>query len=55
MGGLCVGPFAKSRRDAEWIEKGMYVTNLERREMPNAVATKFDIVVREGVTGLQMR
>ena len=41
--------------DAEWIEKGMHVTNLGRREMPDAAAAKFDLVVRQGVAGLQMR
>jgi len=41
--------------DAEWVEKGMHVTNLGRREMPDAVAAKFDVVVRQGVAGLQMR
>jgi ornithine cyclodeaminase/alanine dehydrogenase-like protein (mu-crystallin family) len=41
--------------DAEWIEKGMHVTNLGRREMPDAAAGKFDVVVRQGVAGLQMR
>src|SRR6476660_4383400 len=41
--------------DAEWIEKGMHVTNLGRREMPDASAAKFDLVVRQGTAGLQMR
>jgi ornithine cyclodeaminase/alanine dehydrogenase-like protein (mu-crystallin family) len=41
--------------DAEWVEKGMHVTNLGRREMPDAVAAKFDVVVRQGAAGLQMR
>ena len=41
--------------DADWIEKGMHVTNLGRREMPDAAAAKFDVVVRQGVAGLQMR
>jgi alanine dehydrogenase len=40
--------------DAEWIEKGMHVTNLGRREMPDASADKFDLVVRQGTAGLQM-
>src|SRR5262249_56627490 len=34
--------------DADWIEKGMHVTNLGRREMPDASADKFDLVVRQG-------
>jgi len=41
--------------DAEWVEKGMHVTNLGRREMPDALAGKFDLVVRQGTAGLQMR
>ena len=41
--------------DAEWIEKGMHVTNLGRREMPDAASEKFDVVVRQGTAGLQMR
>jgi alanine dehydrogenase len=41
--------------DADWVEKGMHVTNLGRREMPEAVMTKFDVVVRQGAAGLQMR
>ena len=41
--------------DAEWIEKGMHVTNLGRREMPDAANDKFDVVVRQGTAGLQMR
>ena len=41
--------------DAEWIEKGMHVTNLGRREIPDAVTDKFDVVVRQGTAGLQMK
>jgi alanine dehydrogenase len=41
--------------DADWVEKGMHVTNLGRREMPDKVAEKFDVVVRQGAAGLQMR
>ncbi len=41
--------------DAEWIEKGMHVTNLGRREIPDAAMNKFDVVVRQGTAGLQMR
>ena len=41
--------------DADWIEKGMHVTNLGRREMPDAVMTRFDVVVRQGTAGLQMK
>jgi len=41
--------------DADWIEPGMHVTNLGRREMPDAVADKFDVVIRQGTAGLQMK
>ena len=39
--------------DKEWVEKGMHVTNLGRREMPEDI--NFDLVVRQGTAGLQMR
>jgi alanine dehydrogenase len=41
--------------DADWIEKGMHVTNLGRREVPDAAIDRFDVVVRQGTAGLQMR
>src|SRR5262249_8574261 len=41
--------------DADWIEPGMHVTNLGRREMPDASAAKFALGVRQGTAGLQMR
>ena len=41
--------------DAEWIEPGMHVTNLGRREMPDDSADKFDVVIRQGTAGLQMK
>jgi alanine dehydrogenase len=41
--------------DADWIEPGMHVTNLGRREMPDAVVDKFDVVIRQGTAGLQMK
>jgi len=41
--------------DADWIEKGMHVTNLGRREMPDKAMEKFDLVIRQGTAGLQMR
>jgi ornithine cyclodeaminase/alanine dehydrogenase-like protein (mu-crystallin family) len=41
--------------DAEWIEPGMHVTNLGRREMPDESANKFDVVIRQGTAGLQMK
>jgi alanine dehydrogenase len=41
--------------DAEWIEKGMHITNLGRRETPDAMADHLDLVVRQGTAGVQMR
>lgn len=41
--------------DADWIEKGMHVTNLGRREIPDAAMDRFDVIVRQGTAGLQMR
>ncbi len=41
--------------DPDWIEPGMHVTNLGRREMADAAMDKFDVVVRQGTAGLQMR
>ena len=41
--------------DADWIEPGMHVTNLGRREMPDAAANRFDVVIRQGTAGLQMK
>lgn len=41
--------------DADWIEPGMHVTNLGRREMPEAAIEKFDVVIRQGTAGLQMK
>jgi alanine dehydrogenase len=41
--------------DADWIEKGMHVTNLGRREMPDEAIARFDVVLRQGTAGLQMR
>jgi alanine dehydrogenase len=41
--------------DADWVDKGMHVTNLGRRETPDAVMDRFDLVVRQGTAGLQMK
>lgn len=41
--------------DADWLEPGMHVTNLGRREMPDAAMDRFDVVVRQGTAGLQMK
>lgn len=40
--------------EAEWLEPGMHVTNLGRREMPDAAMERFDVVVRQGTAGIQM-
>ena len=40
--------------EADWIEPGMPVTNLGRREMPD-VGNRFDVVVRQGTAGLPMK
>jgi alanine dehydrogenase len=41
--------------EADWIERGMHVTNVGRREVPDAAMSRFDVVVRQGTAGLQMR
>lgn len=41
--------------DADWLEPGQHVTNLGRREMPEEAIARFDVVVRQGTAGLQMR
>lgn len=41
--------------DAQWLEPGQHVTNLGRREMPEDAMGRFDVVVRQGTAGLQMR
>ncbi len=41
--------------DASWLEAGQHVTNLGRREMPEAAIERFDVVIRQGTAGLQMR
>jgi len=41
--------------DAEWLEPGMHVTNLGRREMPDSAINRFDVVIRQGTAGLQMK
>lgn len=41
--------------DADWLQPGQHVTNLGRREMPDAAADRFDVVIRQGTAGLQMR
>ncbi len=41
--------------DADWLEKGQHVTNLGRREIPDAAMSRFDVVVRQGTAGLQMK
>ncbi len=39
----------------EWLEPGMHVTNLSRREIGDDTADCFDVVVRQGTAGLQMK
>ena len=41
--------------DSAWLEEGQHVTNLGRREMPEEAISRFDVVVRQGVAGLQMK
>jgi alanine dehydrogenase len=41
--------------DPAWIEPGMHVTNLGRREISDGVMDKFDVVIRQGTAGLQMK
>jgi alanine dehydrogenase len=41
--------------EGDWLEAGMHVTNLGRREMPDSVINKFDVVIRQGTAGLQMK
>ena len=41
--------------DADWIEKGMHITNLGRREVSDAIMDKLDVIVRQGTAGLQMK
>lgn len=41
--------------DADWLEPGQHVTNVGRREMPDAAGDRFDVVIRQGTAGLQMR
>ena len=41
--------------DADWLEPGQHVTNLGRREMPEEAIGRFDVVVRQGTAGLQMK
>ncbi|MBT8101191.1 MAG: ornithine cyclodeaminase family protein [Gammaproteobacteria bacterium] len=40
---------------AEWLEPGQHVTNVGRREMPEEAVSRFDVVIRQGTAGLQMK
>lgn len=40
---------------AEWLEPGQHVTNVGRREMPEEAVARFDVVIRQGTAGLQMK
>lgn len=41
--------------DPDWLEPGMHVTNLGRREISDGVVDRFDVVIRQGTAGLQMK
>lgn len=41
--------------DPDWIKPGMHVTNLGRREISDGVMDRFDVVIRQGTAGLQMK
>jgi len=41
--------------EADWLRPGMHVTNLGRREMPEAAMARFEVVIRQGTAGLQMK
>jgi len=40
--------------DADWIEKGMHITNLNWNEVPDAAVDRFDVFVRQGSAGLEL-
>lgn len=40
---------------ADWLEPGQHVTNVGRREMPEEAVSRFDVVIRQGTAGLQMK
>jgi alanine dehydrogenase len=40
--------------DADWIEDGMHVTNLNWNEIPDAAVERFDVFVRQGGAGLEL-
>lgn len=40
--------------DADWLEKGMHVTNLNWNEIPDAAIERFDVFVRQGGAGLEL-
>ena len=39
--------------DAAWLEPGMHVTNLNHHEIPNEAASRFDVFMRQGTSGLE--
>src|SRR5262249_58165322 len=59
VGGVALPPTCRDSMtpvyDADWIEKGMHVTNLGRREIPDAAIDRFDVIIRQGTAGIQMR
>lgn len=40
--------------DANWIEKGMHITNLNWNEIPETAVDRFDVFVRQGSAGLEL-
>jgi len=40
--------------DAEWIERGMHVTNVNQFDVPGDFMSKIDVVVRQGVPALAL-
>jgi alanine dehydrogenase len=40
--------------DADWLEKGMHVTDLNQHEVPSEAFERFDVTVRQGQSGLAL-
>lgn len=41
--------------ETDWIEPGMHVTNLNLHEIPDGAIDRFDVFVRQGAGGLEMK
>lgn len=39
--------------EADWLEPGMHVTNLNHHEVPHDAAARFDVYIRQGTAGLE--